>query len=477
MKRILFLTAALMCVLALAGCERKQYSTIEEAVTDGAVLGEHIVIDGVDVSGMSVLEARKLLVGTQRAHVAEISYIVRAGGESVRIEGGALGIAFNTDDVLLSAAALPKKSSLRDGIRELRTSVSINSASIAQKAGEAALSLNRMPTNAEAFFDKTAEMGFSYMSEREGLEVDAKQLALWLTEKALALEGGAVEAEASDIPADYTLEDAQNDTQLISEFTTSFKGATYSKANRVFNIAKAAALIDGASVEPGAEFSINEVLGPRRGEFGWMIATGIKYGAYVQEYGGGVCQVSTTLYNAALMADLTITERSHHSWPLGYVAIGRDATISTDGPDLRFVNNTGARIYIRASTDEEEKTVTVRIYGRPLPDGITIRVTSKKTGTLEDLGTEVMVDPVLASGEVNVVRESRIGVTSETYKEYYAADGSLLKKEIVSRDKYRSIKGLMYIGPAAETPGITPGGSPTPTQSIPGETEDPEQWN
>lgn len=70
---------------------------------------------------------------------------------------------------------------------------------------------------------------------------------------------------------------------------------------------------------------MNAILGPRNAENGWKEATGIRDAVYVQEYGGGVCQVSSTLYNAVLMADLTVTDRTHHSWPLGYVDIGRDA--------------------------------------------------------------------------------------------------------------------------------------------------------
>lgn len=472
-RRIFLFAVVALCVFSMCGCkEQKQYATIEEAVRDGVVLGERIVIDGIDVSGMGILEARRLLVDAQNERVGAVSYIVRAGGESVMIPASELGIRFNTDDVLAQAASLPRKTGFQDKeTRAFETSVSVSPISVVRAAQQTALTLHKEPTNAEVYFDVNAETNFTYREETQGIQVDDKDLSLWLTQKALVLESGVIDAQASDIPADYTMEDAEYDTQLISEFTTSFKGSTYSKASRVFNIIKAASILDGLTIEPETTFSINETLGPRNGENGWRVATGIKYGAYVQEYGGGVCQVSTTLYNAALMADLTITDRSHHSWPLGYVPVGRDATISTGGPDLCFVNNTGAPIFIRAFTSEEDKTVTVRIYGRPLAEGVTIRVTSKKTGTLEDLGTEVLVDPALAPGEVNIVREARIGITAETYKEYYAADGILLKTELVSRDKYRSIQGLMYISPPVETP------SPTPMQTLPVETEDPGQWD
>ena len=472
-KRILLLAVIALHVLILVGCtEQKQYATIEEAVRDGAVFGERIVIDGVDVSGMDVLEARRLLVGAQNERVDALSCIVRAGGESIMIEGNDLGISFDTDDVLANAASLPKKTGFKNkDTRAFTTSVAVSAQSVTRAAQEAAIALHREPTNAQVNFDIDADSYFQYREETQGIELNTKDLALWLTDRALALEGGVIDAQASDIPANYTVEDAEYDTQLICEFTTSFKGSTYSKANRVFNIVKAASAIDGAIVAPDEVFSMNDTLGPRNGETGWKQATGIKYGAYIQEYGGGVCQVSTTLYNAALMANLTITERSHHSWPLGYIATGRDATISTGGPDLCFANTTGAPIFIRAFSDEKEKTITVRIYGRPLADGVTIRISSKKTGTLDDLGTEVLVDLALAPGEENVVRESRIGVTAETYKEYYAADGTMINTELVSRDKYRSIQGLMYIGPVAVTP------QPTGEGTVPVETEDPENWD
>ena len=173
---------------------------------------------------------------------------------------------------------------------------------------------------------------------------------------------------------------------------------------------------------------------------------------YVQEYGGGVCQVSSTLYNTVLMADLSVTERVHHSWPLGYIDIGRDATISTGGPNFRFVNSGGAPVTVCAAVDREKKTVTVSIYGRPLPDGISIRVTSKKLETLPEPGVEYVTDDLLKPGEQQVMREPRRGSISVTYKEYYDAEGNFLRREQVTKDKYRSISGITHVGPILSLP-------------------------
>ena len=138
-----------------------------------------------------------------------------------------------------------------------------------------------------------------------------------------------------------------------------------------------------------------------------------------------------------------MTERHHHSWPLGYIDAGRDATISTDGPNFRFLNTSDLPVTLSAYVDSEEKTITVGIYGAPLPEGISIRIRSEKTATLEDLGTEYQVDPTLAPGEVLEVRKSRRGCIAVTYKDYYDAQGQLVETQQVTEDKYRSIRGLV----------------------------------
>lgn len=468
--------AAAFAVLFAAGCaQNEQFNTINEAVSGSAVLGENITIDGQDVSGMEVLEARKRLRAAQQERVDAFSITVSAGQRTHTVTGSDLRIEFNTDQVLLEALALPPKKLFAQMEERVFTCTASAQAGAASRcASEAAAALDYEPVNARASYDPEAEGGFVYTEEQTGISTDIAALALVLTSRAAALEGGALEASHAVLPAGYTLADAMNDTQLIAEFTTSFKGATYSKENRAFNITKAAGLIDGVMFEEGEEFSINSVLGPRSAETGWREAAGIRDGTYVQEYGGGVCQVSTTLYNALLMADLKITERSHHSWPLGYVDIGRDATISTGGPDLCFINTSGARLFIRAFTDTANKSITVRLYGRALANGVTVRVTSKKVQTLDDLGTEVLTDPSLKPGEEKVVREARRGCIAETYKEYYAADGTLTDRVLASRDKYRSIKGLIYIGPAAAAPSPSPGGVDETTPA-PEQTPEPEE--
>ena len=147
------------------------------------------------------------------------------------------------------------------------------------------------------------------------------------------------------------------------------------------------------------------------------------------------------------MADLEVTERSHHSWPLGYVGIGRDATISTGGPNFKFKNTQEVPVTVSATADAKAKTVTVRIYGRPLPDGQHIELTSKKIRALSSPGTNTEFDYSLAPGQSKITRKPRRGSVAESYKLYYDADNNLIRKELVSTDTYRSITGIISVSP------------------------------
>lgn len=445
MKKIFAVLPLLLCCLCCAGCS-PGYSSIEEAEAAGARLGECITIDGVNVSGMSPAEAFEAVESAHTEALKSLYYTVSAGEDSLDISGSLLPVAFNTREVILKALSLKKYWPAANGPRELRTSMAAEGDELRAALEEHSASLQCAPKNAAASYDK-ARGCFRYAGHRDGRSIDFDDLTSQICALIAAGGGGSVTAKSSPVPPEYTDDMARADTQLISEFSTSFAGSTYGRANRVFNICKAAEMIDGAAVAPGEEFDMNAAIGDRSKANGWKTAAAIKEGAYVQEYGGGVCQVSTTLYNAVLMADLEVTERKHHSWPLGYVGIGRDATISTDGPNFKFKNTQEVPVTISAAADAKAKTVTIRIYGRPLPDGQHIELASKKIRALSSPQTDTAIDYSLAPGESKVTRKPRRGSVAECYKLYYGADGGLIKKELVSTDTYRTITGIVSVSP------------------------------
>ena len=290
MKRA-FAAGLIIVVFALCGCARQQYTTLEEAVRAGAKIEKGITIDGADVSDMDIVAARRLINEANENRVRSMIYTISLAGKSVQVKGSGLNISFNTDDVLLQAANMGAAGLFSTESRALTTQADASIRDIERGIRTASAELKQEAKDAKVSLASGGE--FAIAADEAGQEVNTAKLAEEIREYVRRGEGGAIAAPYSMIYPEYTVEQARNDTQLIAEFTTYFKGSTYGKENRVRNIVKASGLIDKCVIDPGDIFSINQVLGERNEKNGWSMAAGIKDGAYVQEYGGGVCQVST----------------------------------------------------------------------------------------------------------------------------------------------------------------------------------------
>lgn len=435
--KIVFILLPLLLAL-LCGCAAR-YDTVAEAVRDDARIPRGVMIDGTAVGGMTMEQARSALMRAHEEKQKTTRFTVVSSDGSVAFDASQLPVEWNREEVLLQAV---NQSPLAFTGKDLRCDMLLHAEACRSRLNELCAPLCTAPKDAVAVYRGGA---FTYTEAADGREVDVAALARDVT-SAMAMGGKLTAAVRVTKPA-YSTEEAMADTALLSRFSTSFASGSYGKKDRVYNMRKAAQKIDGFCVAPGTEFNMNRVLGARSGENGWRKATAIRYGAYVEEYGGGVCQVSTTLYNAVLLAELPVTERHHHSWPLGYVSIGQDATISTDGPNFRFVNNGDKPVYISALVDEGEKTVTVRIFGEARTDGLAVKLRSKKVEQIKNPGSKLIVDDSLPAGTVLLERESRGGSVSETRRLFYDAAGKLVKEELVSKDKYRPIKGTVRVSP------------------------------
>lgn len=211
------------------------------------------------------------------------------------------------------------------------------------------------PLDATLEWSKKKSAPFIYYKERAGRNVDLDRLGRAV---ARALDkGGTAEAFSETVSPQVTLSDLCDRTALIGSFSTSF---AKSGEHRRHNIALAARAIDGCALLSGETFSFNAVVGERTEERGFETANIIVNGDFVKGVGGGVCQVSTTLYNAVLLAGLTPTHAAAHSRPVSYVGYARDCTVSS-AIDFTFVNETPYPLYIAA--DISGNTLTFRLYG------------------------------------------------------------------------------------------------------------------
>ncbi|NLV87387.1 MAG: VanW family protein [Clostridiales bacterium] len=219
-------------------------------------------------------------------------------------------------------------------------------------------------------------------------------------------------------------------SDLLSQKGTGLGG---SSAARVNNITKAAAAINGLVLNPGDEFSFNKTVGQRTASAGYQAAGAYSNGQVVSEVGGGICQVSSTLYYCTLMANLEIVERYCHYFGVNYLPAGLDATVSWPAPDFRFKNNSDYPIKIEAGIDTSAYTVYIKIYGSN-PDGIRVEMTTETWATANGYG-------------------------AVSYRWVYDKDGNLISKKEEAKSQYH------YQKEAEESPSPSPSEEPSPSPS------------
>ena len=221
---------------------------------------------------------------------------------------------------------------------------------------------------------------------------------------------------------------------LIAKFATYYGD---SSENRKHNIALAASAIDGVLLPPEEEFSFNDTVGARTEERGYKAAFVINDGAFVEGVGGGVCQVSGTLYNCALLADLAVTCVHPHSLPVSYVAPSFDAMVSS-WSDLRFVNTLSAPVTLKMTADGQY--LRAEIYG--VKGEFSVRRRSETLGEIP-FETERLTDTSLAPGEERVESPGKNGLRSEGWLEYFR-DGALVRTLRIRRDTYLPQKRIVF---------------------------------
>jgi len=231
-------------------------------------------------------------------------------------------------------------------------------------------------------------------------------------------------------------------TDVLGTFTTSFPG---SSANRVTNIANGTSFVSGILLYPGDDFNVLKALMPFTEENGYELAGSFLRGQLVDSLGGGICQVSTTLYNALLLAELEILERHSHSMIISYVEPAMDAAIAeSSGRSLRFMNNKETPILIMGRTSNDRR-VTFTIYG--IEDRPSNRVISFETEILETTipeGEQIFQDSSLPVGHVSV-QSAYIGYKSRLWK-IVKVDGVEVSRERINNSSYTPVPRSATVG-------------------------------
>ena len=230
---------------------------------------------------------------------------------------------------------------------------------------------------------------------------------------------------------------------LMGSFTTSFAD---SSGERKHNIQHAASMINGTKLEPGESFSTSATISPITEENGYQTAGAYQDGKVIDSVGGGVCQISTTLYNAVLAAELEVTERAEHSMTVSYVDVARDAAIAGDYKDFCFVNNTDDTIHIEGwATDSE---LTFQIWGGDTKkkNGRTIKFETVILEEYEPGAPEITEDDSKEADYYHEEQAAHTGYKAELYKIVYQ-DGVETDRVKINSSSYEASPAQIVVGP------------------------------
>jgi len=232
-------------------------------------------------------------------------------------------------------------------------------------------------------------------------------------------------------------------SKVISVFSTSFNPQ---KVDRSYNIKLACDRINNIILLPGDTFSMDKALGPRTISNGYRNAPVIVKGKILEGVGGGVCQVTTTLYVAVLKSKLEVVERKPHSMPLSYVEPGQDSTISEGYIDFKFKNNKDYPILISAQVSGGN--IIIRIVGIEEETNQTVRLKSVVVKKLNPEKEIVVFDENVPVGEVVVEKAAVTGQKVVVYRETYDQNNKLIEREKISEDTYLPVRGIIRVNPA-----------------------------
>lgn len=243
-------------------------------------------------------------------------------------------------------------------------------------------------------------------------------------------------------------EDLKKVKDVLGTFTTSF---STSGRDRSANVRNGCSLVNGVTLYPGEEFSTYDAVSPFTQANGYYMAGSYLNGQVVDSLGGGICQVSTTLYNAVLLAELEVTERHNHSMIVTYVDPSADAAIAeSSGKDFKFVNNTDAPIYIEGSTSDDKK-ITFTIYGMETRDaGHRVEYKSEIISQTYPDTEVIYVNESAPIGSVSV-QSAHIGYKANLWKIVYENDQEVSREQINS-SSYQMVPRYATVGVATADP-------------------------
>lgn len=311
------------------------------------------------------------------------------------------------------------------------------------------------PVNSKITFSDNNNEIFNISKSINGKRVDKEKLYKDINEQFLTSNHIDVELTYVDEIPTVTKEYNESITQKIASFSTNVADST---GGRKHNVKEALRQFDKFILEPQKEISFNEIIGEHTIENGYKTATIIYNGEFTDGIGGGICQASSTLYNALLRGGVEIKEVHKHSLPVRYVPLGLDSMVAEHSADLRFVNTSEYPIFIHTYYDEN--SVSVELYSHPLD--YTYKTRSETVSTIKSPGDKIVPDTegkysnkVLFKGEYFRISYPKDGYEAKAYLQKFA-NGELIEEKEIRHEVYQPQRGIVIEGSEELPAGMNP---------------------
>ena len=448
-----------LAVFFVLGCLAAAFVAGAVEVISSGIMGDKdkiskgVTIGGVSVSGMTKEQAKSTLDEYVSA-VFNRQVVIRVSENEIETSYGELGLECEEDKMLDKAFALGKEGNLWKRFKTLESvrhsgknydlSFELSEDSLKEFVEKECCKYDIKAKNSKLSFKNGK---FVASQDQIGHEVQIDKTIERIRQTLMEdIEDTAdssiiIEAVVEDTEPEYTKEMVSKCQDKIGEFSTSYATSTAARAN---NVQTAAGRINGTVLYPGKTFSTIKVIKDRTEENGYQSASEYSSGKVVEGIGGGVCQVSTTLYNAVINAELEVVERSPHSMVVSYVDVSRDAAISGTYKDFKFKNNTDAPVYIAATAESGQ--LSFRIYGHETRDSNrTIKFESEILETIEPGAPKEVVDDTKPASYRSVTQSAHVGYKARLWKIVYV-DGKETERIQLNTSSYSAEPEYVTVG-------------------------------
>ncbi|MDO4543377.1 MAG: VanW family protein [Clostridia bacterium] len=439
-------------------------SDIGADISADTILPAGASVNGVSVEGLTVEAATAAL--NSKLSLPTVAFALQGEGIDTVLDAEAIGAAYDIEGALaLAANGRAATATLTYSQETLKTSLYAINDTLPNHATNASFTIE---TNSDG------RSSFNYVEGTNGMQIEYDPIIE-------AIEGyisqniysATIVPQTSVSTPAVTVEDLKQLTTKLASYTTTyrFKGTSSmtedEKENcqaRDANIQKAVAMMNVITLEPGEVFSFNNTTGNRDVKYGWTAANAVYNGIYRKEGGGGVCQITTTMFNALMLANVEIVNRKAHTLPSDYVDLGLDATVDYGNIDFKFRNNGDTTLYVFVylkvnSSSSRQRDIIVEVYGKAFEEGVKYRTRYEIVEHIESTEIEYEVDKSLEPGDDVIVRKPHDYYLVMSYVDKYV-NGEFVETVMSFESEYKLYTEKHLIGPTAAPTTI-----PTPAAS------------